>query len=377
MKTFLSILTVASLLACGHSAPTSEIDELHAQKDSLMTLMEQINEEMAAIDEAISELDTTIVQRIVKVQAQELSFGTFEHFFEVQGVVEADKNVLITPETQGRVLAIDVQEGQTVRKGQRILKLDTEILQNNLQEIETAYELAKDLYERQKSLWDEKIGSEVDYLQAKNRMESLEKQKMTLMSQIRKANISAPAAGTVEDVMPKIGEMASPGMPVVRLVNVDVVKVSSDVSERYIGKVHVDDVVEVIFPSLDMSLSAKVSRVGTFINPENRTFKIDVSLDNKDQLLKPNLLAIIKINDAKFDSTLTVPTDYLQANSDGEEYIYVVNNDGNNKTAKKVFVESGLSYKGKTMLKKHSLSGTEMMITEGARSVSEGENIEF
>jgi len=343
-------------------------------RDSCQAVVDELNIRIKELNEEISELDTASGnnKRARVVSTKKLTRETFWHYFEVQGVVEADKNILITPELPGIVKQIKVTEGQRVSSGQTLIILATDIIRQNINEVKTQLELANDLFKRQQRLWDQKIGSEVQYLEAKNKKESLENKLKTLRSQLDKAYIKAPASGIIDEIIPKTGELASPAMPVIRLVDLSRVYVKSDVSEKYIKAVRKGAKVLVQFPSLDEEVDATITQVGNFINPNNRTFKIKIKLENPGNFKKPNLLAVIKIKDFEKDSVVSVPNAYILADAGGAAYVFIIDKDGAKSRAKKVFVESGLSYKGQTMVKK-GLDGSEELITEGSRSVTDRE----
>ena len=358
--------------SCKHSG--EELAEKIRLRDSCQAVVDELNIRIKEFNEEITELDTASGnnKRERVVSTKKLTRETFWHFFEVQGVVEADKNILITPEIPGIVKQIKVTEGQRVSSGQTLIVLATDVIWQNINEVKTQSELANDLFKRQQRLWDQKIGSELQYLEAKNKKESLENKLKTLRSQLDKATIKAPANGIIDEINPKTGELASPAMPVIRLVDLSRVYIKSDVSEKYIKAVKKGAEVLVQFPSLDEEVDATITQVGNFINPNNRTFKIKINLENPGNLYKPNLLAVIKIKDFEKDSVVSVPNAYILADAGGSEYVFIIDKDGAKSRAKKVFVESGLSYKGQTMVKK-GLDGSEELITEGSRSVTDRE----
>ncbi|MBN4065984.1 efflux RND transporter periplasmic adaptor subunit [Candidatus Amoebophilus asiaticus] len=370
---FLTIVILADSCSSG-SQDGVELTKKIRLRDSCLAVVDRLNDQIRGLNKEIAELDTTRKNnhRERVVSTKKLTRGTFWHYFEVQGTVQADKNILIAPETAGVVKKIKVVEGQRVRAGQTLMILDADVIQQSINEIKTMMDLANDLFERQQKLWDQKIGSEVQYLEAKNKKESLQNKLSTLQAQLDKAYIKAPEDGIIDEIIPKIGEMASPPIPVIRLVDLSKVYIKSDVSENYIKAVKKGASVIVQFPSLDEELEARITQVGNFINPNNRTFKIRINLENPDNLFKPNLLAVIKIKDFEQDSVIAVPSPYILADAGGKEYVFIIDREGDKKRAKKVFVESGLSYKGETMMKK-GLNGNEELITEGSRTVTDKE----
>jgi len=376
MKRTIIIPIAIFLVACGGGdGENSPLSQLKSQRDSLISVYDEMGEQISLLEQRIAELDTTIQTRRMLVSTQKIERQKFEHFFEVHGVVEAKKNAIINAEVPGAIKQIMVNEGQHVRKGQSLVLLDTEVIKKNIEEIETSYDLAKTVYERQENLWKQQIGSEMQYLQAKNRKEALEHKLSALQAQLKKSVITAPFAGTIDEIFPKVGEMAAPQLPLLRLINLENAYIVSDVSENYVSKVRKGNYARVNFSSLDNTwLDAKVSRVGQYINPNNRTFKVRIELDNNDnRMLKPNLLSIIRIMDYEQDSAIVVTSKFIQQDAKGNNYLFIVENGS---TANKVEVVTGMSYEGKTLIKS-GLKGDEDIVLEGSRSIKDGEILEI
>lgn len=376
MKKFiLPSLAALILSACGASVTedTSDLGQLRSQKDSLVALSQKVQDEITSLDERIATLDTNAKYALVSVMP--VKQGEFKHFFNVHGVVKANKNVTLYAESAGNITGMRVKEGQRVSAGQVLVELDAEVMKSQLKEVETNLELATELYERQKRLWDQKIGSEVDYLNAKNRKESLEQSKATLERQIRMAQIVAPFSGVVDEVFPRKGEYVGPSSPVVRLVNLDETYLESDVSEAYIGKVRAGTPVMIEFPSLDTTLEAKITRTGNYINPNNRTFKLEVNMTNVDGLeLKPNLLAIVHVMDYRADEALMLPARTIQQNSTGENFVYVLSQGTGVAKVRMQRIETGFSFEGLTEIT-DGLKPVDFVVDKGARSIREGQDV--
>ena len=364
------------MISCEPTGNSGELSKKIHLRDSCQAVVDELGVRIKELNEEISELDTTTNKnkRETFVSTLKVDLNTFQHFFEVQGVVEAERNIMVTAEIPGLIKQINVEEGQTVSKGQTMVILDTEVMERNIEEINTAYELAGDIFKKQESLWNQKIGSEIQYLEAKNGKEALENKLKTLRTQLEKAYIAAPANGVIDEIFSKTGEMATPPFPVLRLVNLSRMYIKSDVSENYYSKVKKGDPVIVKFPSLDEETVAEIIQIGSYINPDNRTFKIKIALENPSGTFIPNLLAIIRIMDFQKDSVVAIPGSYILADSQGEEYVYIIEERVNSVRARKIFVETGPSYAGKTMIKK-GLMGNEELITEGARIVSDKEMV--
>ena len=370
-------IALASIMVFGCGQESNENKELSKtiqKRDSIQTQIDSLKGEVRLLDNEIAELDPEQkkYRREIFVSAEKVTPAKFEHYFQVHGTIAAENNILITPEIPGTIENIRVKEGESVKAGQTLISLDTEVIDGSISEANTALDLAKDIYERQQKLWEQKIGSEIQLLEAKNRKESLEQRVKTLKAQREKSTITAPSAGTIDEILPRIGEMISPAMPVLRMVNLSSVYIKSDISENYLKSIAKNDPVEIEFPSLDIKTEAKINQVGNFINPENRTFKIRIDIENNLKLYKPNLLAIISIRDFEKDSAITVPSEYIMADANAKQYVFVVAEENKTKRAKKTYIESGPSHNGQTLITK-GLKGGELLITEGARSVTDKE----
>jgi len=374
-KVIITLLAAATLVACEAPKDESQIGLLKQEKDSLKEVYTVIAARMAELDNQIMGLDTAAETRVSLVTVSPILLKPFEHYFVVQGAVEADKNALIYPEAMGEIVAIPVKEGQAVNKGDVIMELDAKLVRSQIKEIETSYSFMKEMYEKQEKLWNQKIGPEVEFLKVKNDKEGLEQKMKTLKAQLELYIVRAPFAGTVDEIAPKVGEAAAPQMPVARVVNLSQVYIKSDVSENYISSVKKGTAAIVYFSSLDKSFVTSVNRSGAYINANNRTFKVRFDIDNVSGELIPNMLADISILDYALDSAVVIPTKIIQEDRQSNEYVYVMSDIGGEVTVKKVVITTGMSYKGETVILE-GLSGKEMYIDQGARSVQDGDVVE-
>ncbi|QTN37995.1 efflux RND transporter periplasmic adaptor subunit [Cryomorphaceae bacterium] len=376
MKKFILLTVVAAVVAACGTTPTedtSDLGQLRAEKDSLIVLSQKVLDEISVLDEKISSLDTNAKRALVSILP--VSQQNFEHYFSVHGVVRANKNVTLYAESAGNVTGMNVKEGQRVSAGQVLVELDAEVMKSQLKEVETNLALAIDLYERQKRLWDQKIGSEVDYLNAKNRKEALEQSKATLERQIQMAQIIAPFSGVIDEVFPRKGEYVGPSSPVVRLINLDQTYLESDVSEYYVSKVKAGTPVLIEFPSLDTTLEAKITRTGNYINPNNRTFKLEVNLTNVRGIeLKPNLLAVVNVMDYNDEEALVLPARTIQQTPTGESFVYVVSQGTGVAKVRKQMITTGFTYQNMTEITE-GLKATDFIVDKGARSIREGQDV--
>jgi membrane fusion protein (multidrug efflux system) len=288
--------------------------------------------------------------------------------------VATDDVVNASSEMGGRILRLYVKEGQNVKRGQLVATTDAEGLDKQKDEIKKALDLAVDVYERQKRLWDQNIGSEVQYLQAKNSKEKLEKTLSTMDVQSRKRNVYAPISGVVDKVYLKEGELAGPGTPIAVMLNMSTVKVVSDVPETYLGKVKNGDKVVVQFPALDKEITQTVTMIGRTIDPSNRTFKMEVKLINGSGELKPNLLSVIKLNDLTIKDALFIPVDIIQQEVSGKKFVFVAKDQSGSKVAVKSYVTTGESADNQIVITS-GLAAGDQIIVKGARNVLEGQKI--
>lgn len=371
MKKLLIISMVIFLSACSSKVDQPEtkeemLNQISLYKKEIVELNNKINELEKGLIEAEGGVIGTAVYTAIMEQI------VFKHYFEVNGSVEAINAAFISPEINGQVNKIYVTEGQRVTEGQLLIKINSSITESSINEVETSLELAKIVYEKQKQLWDQNIGSELNYLQAKNNKESLESRLETLQAQMDMALIKAPISGIVDEVLVKEGELAIPGMQLIQIVNLDGLYVNADVSESYISKVKKGDIVNLEFPSLpDIKMEVPVFRTGNTVKSANRTFKVQLKINNVDNMIKPNVLAKIKINDYTDEQAIMVPSIIVKEDMQGS-YVYTVIND----KANKVYIETGRSYKGYTQVTK-GLSVGDVVIVDGYNQVSDGKLVEI
>jgi len=329
MKKIIGLLIFTLVtISCGEELKKSSLDELNDQKSTLVAKIDSLNKELKTVEQGISKLDTR--KKLHIVTALPVKNGTFKHYIEIQGVVKADKNIEIRPELGGTVKTIYVKEGQKVSAGQTLVQLDDSSIKNSIEELTTQLNLAITTFERQERLWNQKIGSEMQYLQAKAQKEGLENSLITLNTQARKMKIIAPFSGIVDEIYPKKGELTSPTYPVVRLLNLDDVYVEADVTEAYLPVIKTGTETVVNFNSIHKEINAEISQIGNYINPDNRSFKTRININNKDHSIKPNLLANLKIMDFQSDGII-IPSTLIQQDQNGNDFVFTIETtiDGN------------------------------------------------
>jgi RND family efflux transporter MFP subunit len=351
-------------------AKKAELEQLKSDLNTLQTSIINLEKEIAL-------LDTTVqASSGILVSVDTLKPKKFEHYFTVNGTIEADKNISVTTEYPGQIKMISVKEGQSVSKGQTLAVINAASIQSQLEEVKKNYAFANTLYEKQKKLWEQKIGSEIQYLEAKNRKETLEQTIQTLKAQIDLAVISAPEAGIVDKIYLKEGEFLAPGMPLFQIVDLNKVKLVSDVSEIYLPYINAGDTAIISFPILaNKSFRASINRTGNIIEPRNRTFKVEIQIDNNDKTLKPNVVGNLRLRDYVRDSSIVVPASVISLDSKGQ-FVYIADKKDAKNIAKKVYIKTGKSENSNTLVES-GLNVGDKIIVGGYNQVSNGAEIKF
>jgi RND family efflux transporter MFP subunit len=353
---------MGSLVACNQTPTDStdiekQIASYEVQISDLQDKIKELKTQLPTDENSNDENNKTLVG------ISTAEYTNFTHYLEVTGNVESQLEAFISPEINGLIKSINVEEGDFVKKGQLLASIDTDMIKNSIDEVKTQLELSKTVYNKQKELWDQNIGSELQYLQAKTNKNALENKLASLKTQLSKASIKAPFDAYVETVYQKIGEIGSPGRQIIHLVNLTDLKVTANISESYIPFIHKGDMVIVDFPTFpNKTINAKINVVGAVINPNNRTLEIQIPINNNDKLLKPNIIANIKLIDFSSDSALIVPSIVIKNDADNKNYIYVADERNGNLYAKKTYVKTGKSYGNKTMIIDGIKSGDKVIV---------------
>lgn len=381
---FYTLILLFILVSCGGDKKSTEsviasqdLQALRAKRTEIVNKQSVINAELKSIDEAISKLDT--LKKLPLVTAFKAKVENFNHYLEIQGDVATKQNVLLYPEYAGMLTQVFVKEGQKVSKGQLLGRIDDGGLAQQLAQMEVQVALAKTTFERQERLWNQKIGSEIQFLQAKASYEGQQQAVNQMKAQLAKTTIVAPFSGTIDDVMTDQGTVVSPGMtPVFRLVNLSEMYIQAEIPEGYLKEVTEGKVVQVFFPILGDTITSMVRQVSDYINPANRTFKIEVSVPNSGKNVKPNLTAQLKINDYSNPGAILIPQSVLSENAEGEQYIFITNQtkESGDFIAKKVIVSTGKT-EGDFVEIVEGIKDGDTIINEGARSVKDGQSVEI
>lgn len=367
MKQIMIVLVFAALLA-GCSATPADTDALKVQQ--LQQYKKEYSELKVKIEALEKELKVDKNEEAVRVEVMELTPQVFERFIEVTGRVEAEEDVNISPESAGVIEEVRIKEGQLVSKGQILGVLNTEALSRGLDELRIQYELAVTTYKRQKNLWDQNIGSEMQLLQTRSAMEALEKRIESTQAQINLAVVKSPVNGKVETVYQKKGEIGSPQVPFARIINSSKIRIYADVAESYLPIIKQGDRAIVNFPALGREIESTVSLIGGSIDANNRTFSIRINLSNPDGLIKPNLISTIRLRDYSSDNAIVVPNILIKEDFKGK-YTFVVEDNDGKQIARKIYVMPGINNNNRTEIVE-GLSAGMRIISEGHVQVSDG-----
>lgn len=362
------VLSAVLLLASCGSNPETQLESLKAER-------ERINNQIANLEARVAENNGNGNHtRVSPVKVEPARNKEFRHYIEVQGNVESERNVNVPAESPGIVQRIHVKRGDAVSRGQLLAELDASVILRSIDQVETGLELATTVYERQQRLWNQRIGSELQYLQAKANKESLEKQLATLNEQLNMARITSPISGTVDEVIIKEGEMAAPGFPAFRVVQLSNLKVRANLSENHITSVKPNDPVTVRFPLLNRELQLKVDAVSQVIDPNSRTFSIEVRIPQSETGIMPNMLAVLVVNNYVNHGAISVPLNSVQQNGHGQ-FLFVAEQNGNGLVARRRDVKTGLTYANRIEVLNGVKAG-EKVIVFGHQNLTHGTLIE-
>jgi RND family efflux transporter MFP subunit len=378
----LTIISAIILTSCGGNKNKSvediiasqDLEQIRQKKTELDAAAQELSAKLKLLEKEIKALDPQ--EKIPLITTFIAKEEVFNHFVELQGDVDTKQNLVIYPEFSGVLSQVYVKEGQRVNKGQILAKIDDGGLSQQLAQLKIQAELAKTTFERQKRLWDQKIGSEIQYLQAKSTYEAQQQAVNQLEQQVGKTNVRAPFSGIIDDVITEQGSVVAPGQSqLFRIVNLDDMYIETDVPERYMTDITKGKDVKVNFPVLGKEMDAKIRQAGNFINPANRTFKVEVAIPNKDMSIKPNLTAKLKINDYTNNKAILIPQSIISENAEGQQYIYTTTDKTDSLAkAKRVIIKTGKT-QGDVIEVLSGIENNAEIIKEGARSVKDGQTV--
>ena len=373
MKNSLIVFGLMAVIAACSSGKSSD------KKSEL----ESLKKEQSALQEKISKLETELAASgsiSTDVKAKEImvipaQVQPFVHYVEVQAKVDADENVAISAQAPGTVSKINVKVGDRVSKGTILAELDVQTLYKSVDELKSQREFANTLYLKQKTLWDQKIGTEIQFLSAKNNLDGLDKKLQTMQEQLNMMRIISPINGTVDAVDVKVGQAVMPGMQSIRVVNLSNLKVKAEIAESYIAKVKQGNDVIIVFPDLNKEVKTKLNYSGSVIDPVNRTFHVEVNVNDKSVDLHPNMVAVLKIADYQSAKAFSVPVNLVQGSEEGS-YLFVADGSKDKAIAKRRTVTAGRNYNG-TVEILSGLNEGDNVITTGYQDLVDGQPVKY
>ena len=387
MKNTLLLILISFLItSCGNGTVKSvetliaegNLEAIKLKKQEISEKQKILNSELRLLDSVINVKDSD--SKLALVTTLKTNEQQFSHYLDLQGNVMTKQNVLIYPEMAGTLVKVYVKEGQKVNKGQLLASIDDGGMSSQLEQLKTQAALAKTTFERQKRLWEQKIGSEIQYLQAETNYQAVENSVKQAQSQLAKSNIRAPFSGIIDNVIQEQGTVVSPvnGQAVFRIVNLSDMYIEVDVPESYLNGVTVGKEVKVYFPVLGDSITSVVRQTGNFINPTNRSFRVEIAVPNKKNNIKPNLTARVQINNYSSTKAILNPQSLISENAEGEQYVYIATEVDSNDmaVAKKQIIRTGLT-QGDYVEVLEGINPGEQVIMEGARNVRENQKVKI
>ncbi len=382
MKKIISLTLIAlTFYSCGDKSTknvedviaTQDLIQIKEKREQIHADYEKLAAQMATLDAEIIKLDNT--KRYPLVSTLTVKDSAFTHYIEVQGNIETKENIMISPEYSGVLTQLNVKAGQKVSKGQVLARIDDGGMSAQLAQAENKLALDKTTFDRQKNLWDQKIGSEIQYLQTQTAYQSQQKMVKQMQAQLSKTVVRAPFSGTIDEVIVERGQVVAPGQSLFRIVNLGNMYVTANVPENYLSKLKLGASVEVYLNAIGKTYKGKVRQVGTYINPNNRTLSIEIAVPNPDNLLRPNQVAVLKIEDYINKNALLIPENIMTENAAKEKIVYVVSEGKETKVAQRI-IEIGYT-SGAMVEVKSGLKPGETIVTEGAKTLTDGANVEI
>lgn len=351
------------------------LEELQALKKNYAQALTDTKGILNRIEARIADLDTQ--KKLPLITSTVMEKESFDHYVKIQADMKTRKNVVLFPEIPGSLLKFYVQEGQSVKKGTLLAVINDGGLQEQLAQLELQLELAKTTYERSQRLWEQNIGTEIQYLETKTRYQSQQKMVAQMQEQVAKSKIYAPFDGTIDELLANEGANLSPGAtPLLRLINLQAMYAEAQLPETYIKNIRVGTPTRIELPMLDKLVDTQIQTIGNFINPGNRTFRVEAPLANPDGLIKPNLMGKMNINDYSNPEALMVPQRVIRESTSGEPYVFVLQptDEENVFTTQKQFVVLGKSSDEKTEILAGLQAGDRIVI-EGVSSLEDGQKV--
>ncbi|MFN0728259.1 efflux RND transporter periplasmic adaptor subunit [Polaribacter gochangensis] len=383
-KIYLILASTIVLASCGSKKEQTveaviakgNLEEIRKKKTEIESKQQLIVNQLDSLNVAISKLDT--IKKLPLVTTFITKTSEFNHYLELQGNVSTKQNIIVYPEMPGILESVLVKEGVSVKKGDILATINDGGLSQQLAQAETQLQLAKTTFDRQERLWNQKIGSEMQYLQSKTSYLSQVNMVNQLKNQLEKTTIVAPFDGVIDEVFKEKGSVVAPGpgSEVFRIINLSNMYIEAEVPESYIAFITKGKSVEVYFPVLGKTIQTKVRQVGNYINPNNRSFKVEIDVPNIGNHIKPNLTAKLKINDYTNKESFLIPQSIISENANGDQYVYVVENSNakNEGIARRRIIKTGRT-QGDIIEVVEGIKNNVQIIKEGARSVKEGQTV--
>ena len=381
MNKIFYLFTILLLFSCENNETfdsilkSNDIEKIKLARKTIVASQQDLNSKIEQLDNRIEELNENPQLPIVQVVS--VTPSQFDHYIQVQGSVKSDQLISIFPEFSGVIKNIYVKSGDDVKKGQSLIKIDDGGLKEQLSQLEIKYELTKTTFERQKRLWEQKIGSEIQFLETKSMFEAQKQAINQLKKQIQKTLIQAPFSGTIDNVIVKLGEVVYPGRSnLMMLLNMDNLYVESNVPEKYISSIKTGNKAILEFPLIGKSVSSTVRQSGNYIHPINRTFKIEIDVKTNDFEVKPNLNSKVKINDYSNEKALMINQNIISVDSNNKEYVYKLYTKNNKDYVSKTTIETGKN-DGKNIEVISGLSQGDLIVSEGIRKLVDNSRVKI
>ena len=381
MNKIFYLFTILLLFSCENNETfdsilkSNDIEKIKLARKTIVASQQDLNSKIEQLDNRIEELNENPQLPIVEVVS--VTPSKFDHYIQVQGSVKSDQLISIFPEFSGVIKNIYVKSGDDVKKGQSLIKIDDGGLKEQLSQLEIKYELTKTTFERQKRLWEQKIGSEIQFLETKSMFEAQKQAINQLKKQIQKTLIQAPFSGTIDNVIVKLGEVVYPGRSnLMMLLNMDNLYVESNVPEKYISSIKTGNKAILEFPLIGKSVSSAVRQSGNYIHPINRTFKIEIDVKTNDFEVKPNLNSKVKINDYSNEKALMINQNIISVDSNNKEYVYKLYTKNNKDYVSKTTIETGKN-DGKNIEVISGLSQGDLIVSEGIRKLVDNSRVKI
>lgn len=370
-KVTVALIVVAFAAACS-SAPKdkeTQLAELKTQQANTAKEIAKLEKEIAASKPA----DDPSKIKSKEVIVTDLQAKKFEHYVKTQGAVESEQNILVSAKTMGVVTHVNVREGEEVKAGQTLAQIDNSLIIRGIEEVKSQLDLVNIVYERQKNLWDQKIGTEVQFLQAKSNKEGLERRLASMNEQNEMTKIKSPVTGVVDALDVKAGQNIAPGMPAARVVNNSDLKVTARISEAFANQLRKGDKIEVIFPDINKTITSKLTFVARNIDPLSRTFGIEADIPSSSDL-RPNMTGVVRVVFETVPSAIVVPVNVVQT-INNEKVVYVAEAKGAQTVARKKVVKVIGIYDNQAQVE--GLSAGDKLITTGFQGLTDGDYIKI